>query len=558
MVERKPTALQKKLGEMRRKAEEREAERRAQKAGIPYIDLRKIPANVEALKLIPEATAKEAQAAVVEMRKNEVAVATADPQSAGFLKIIGQLESQGYTPKTFIASKSGIQKFWDSYRFILEQAKEITGKVELEPAHLEDLTKRLTSFQKVQAEIQGLDFSQATTVTLLEIVLAGALATRASDIHFEAQEEKARIRFRLDGLLHDVFANLPPRNYEHLLSRIKLLSGLKLNVRDQAQDGRFTVGLIAKEIEIRVSILPSEFGEATVMRLLDPDAIKVTLSDLGLREDDLEVVKRQLSKPNGLLLNTGPTGSGKTTTLYAFLGQIADPEVKIITIEDPIEYKIPGIQQTQVDPKAGYTFASGLRSILRQDPDVVLVGEIRDRDTADIALQAALTGHLVFSTLHTNDAVGAVPRLVNLGVQPASIGPATNVVIAQRLVRKLCLTCRKKTEPPPELKTRIKKFLERLPAKVNRQPYEDPILYQTAGCDACNGFGYRGRIGIFEFFETGPEFEQAILKEASEVVLRKFVAEQGMVTMQQDGILKSLAGITSFEEVEKTTGTLVW
>ncbi len=558
MPELKPTGLQKKLSEMRREAEEREAQRRAKKFGYPYIDLRKIPVGVEALRLIPEAEAKEAEAAAVEARRSEVAVATTDPESTAFKSIIKKLEASHLTLKIFIASKSAIEKAWELYKFIPQEREEITGKVEIEKKNFEALMARLTSFQLVQNEFKNFDFKKITTTRVLETILAGSLAIAASDIHFEAEERKTRIRFRVDGVLHDIFGDLPLDIYDHLISRIKLLSGLKINIRDEAQDGRFTIALASKEVEVRVSIIPSEFGETIVMRLLDPNAIKVDLSGLGLRPDDLELVQRQLKKPNGLLLNTGPTGSGKTTTLYAFLRQVAGPEIKIITIEDPIEYRLGGIEQTQVDPKAGYTFASGLRSILRQDPDVILVGEIRDRDTADIALQAALTGHLVFSTLHTNDAIGAVPRLIDLGVTAASIGPAVNLIIAQRLVRKLCVYCRKKVEPAAELKNKIKNFLGKLPAKIDQRPYQGPTIYKSVGCDKCVGFGYKGRIGIFEFFETGPEFEEAILKEASEVVLGKLAEEQGMVTMQQDGLLKVLAGVTSFDELEKITGSIAW
>jgi type II secretory ATPase GspE/PulE/Tfp pilus assembly ATPase PilB-like protein len=295
-----------------------------------------------------------------------------------------------------------------------------------------------------------------------------------------------------------------------------------------------------------------------VLRILDPDSISIELSSLGLRPDDLAIVSREISKPNGLILNTGPTGSGKTTTLYAFLKKMNSPEIKIITLEDPIEYKIEGIEQTQTDTEAGYTFANGLRAIVRQDPDVILVGEVRDLETADIALQAALTGHMVFSTLHTNDAVGAVPRLVNLGAKVTSIGPALNLVIAQRLVRKLCVRCKKSREITADLKAKIDEFLNKLPPRVDRTPYQTPTIFEPVGCAECGGFGYRGRVGIFEFLEGGPDLEELILKEASEFSLKKLAIRQGMVTMQEDGLLKILRGETSREEVEDTTGHIDW
>jgi type IV pilus assembly protein PilB len=294
------------------------------------------------------------------------------------------------------------------------------------------------------------------------------------------------------------------------------------------------------------------------MRILDPAATLVGLPDLGLREDNLALVKTQLERPNGLILNTGPTGSGKTTTLYAFLRAINNSTMKIITLEDPIEYRVEGIEQTQVDEDAGYTFANGLRAIVRQDPDVILVGEVRDLETADIALQAALTGHLVFSTLHTNDAVGAVPRLINLGVKPVSIGPALALTIAQRLVRVLCPDCKKPVTLDGDLQKKIKKFLDRLPVKVNRVPYEHYVVYGPVGCAKCNNIGYRGRVGIFEFLQGGPDLEQTILKEASEVSLRELAKRQEMITMQEDGVLKALLGKTTFDEVKGATGEIEW
>ncbi len=295
-----------------------------------------------------------------------------------------------------------------------------------------------------------------------------------------------------------------------------------------------------------------------VLRLLDPDAIHVSLNQLGLREDDLLMVGRELKMPNGLILNTGPTGSGKTTTLYAFLQSIANPEVKIITIEDPIEYRVEGIEQTQVDPEAGYNFVDGLRSIMRQDPDIILVGEIRDRDTADIALQASLTGHLVFSTLHANDAVGAVPRLVDLGVKPTTIGSAVSLVIAQRLVRRLCSECKKAINSDRELKSKIENFLNKLPGKIDKAPYAKFTVYEPVGCVKCNNFGYKGRVGIFEFMESQTGFEEAILKDASRVTLKELARKQGMVPMQEDGIVKVLEGATTFNEVESATGPIEW
>ncbi|MGC8776269.1 MAG: GspE/PulE family protein, partial [Minisyncoccia bacterium] len=299
--------------------------------------------------------------------------------------------------------------------FIPEQQAKITGKVEITKSNLEKLIAQFSNLIALQEEFKKINFSSTSVTDLLQLILAGAISNKSSDIHFEAKENGARLRFRIDGVLNDVYDQIPLKNYNALVSRIKLLSGLKINVHEETQDGRFTINLGGKEIEMRVSIIPSEFGETIVMRILDPEAILVDFDKLGIRPDDLKILERNIKKPNGLILNTGPTGSGKTTTLYTILRKINDPEIKIITIEDPIEYKIEGIEQTQVNPDVNYTFASGLRAVVRQDPDIILVGEIRDKETADIALQAALTGHLVLSTLHTNDAIGAIPRLIDLG-----------------------------------------------------------------------------------------------------------------------------------------------
>lgn len=550
--------LRTKLTKLRREGEERAAERLAKKLNLSYIDLSKMPVSLEAVRVILESDARDSKVACVELKSNKIAIAATNPELPATKAMIEKLRAQKYEPKVFVVSPSGLEIAWRFYRFIKPASEEITGRVSITKERVEELRDRLINIDAVKKEFEGLDFAKVSPVTVIEIILGGALAMRASDIHTEAEEKKAKIRFRVDGLLHDVFDDLPLHAYQALVSRIKLLSEMKLNVHDEAQDGRFTIGLAGREIEMRVSVIPAEFGETIVMRILDPSATLVGLPDLGLREDNLVIIKKQLARPNGLILNTGPTGSGKTTTLYAFLRTLNNPEIKIITLEDPIEYRIEGVEQTQVDEEAGYTFANGLRAIVRQDPDVILVGEVRDLETADIALQAALTGHLVLSTLHTNDAVGAVPRLINLGVKAVSIGPALTLAIAQRLVRVLCKDCKKLAATPDELKTRIKKFLDRLPAKLDKSKYKNYAIYEPVGCAKCNNIGYKGRVGIFEFLEGGPDLEKTILKEASEVALREVAKRQEMVTMQEDGILKVLEGKTTFNEVESVTGEIEW
>ena len=329
-----------------------------------------------------------------------------------------------------------------------------------------------------------------------------------------------------------------------------------MNVRDEAQDGRFTIGLGGKEIEMRVAVAPSEFGEVIVMRVLDPDAINLSLKDLGFRKDDLEIIEAELKRPNGLILNTGPTGSGKTTTLYAFLKHKNSPEIKIITIEDPIEYHLVGIEQTQVDPEANYTFVNGLKSIMRQDPDVILIGEVRDKETAEIAIQAALTGHLVFSTVHANQAAGAIPRLIDLGVKPTSIGPSLNLIIAQRLVKRLCEKCKTVDKGAAKLKSKIEKLLDSLPKQVVRNDYKSVSIYKPVGCKECGEVGYKGRIAIYELLQVTKEIEKLMNRQAGEIEIQEFALKEGMATMQQDGILKVASGITTLEEVEKVTGPI--
>ena len=423
---------------------------------------------------------------------------------------------------------------------------KITGRVTVPPSILSEIQKEIKNIPNLKEKIEEVLVKRVTEI--LEIILGGAISLEASDIHIEPEEEKVKLRTRIDGVLQDVMF-LDQKTYETLLSRIKLLSGIKLNIADRPQDGRFSVLIEETEIEIRVSTLPAEYGESIVLRILNPKAL-IKLESLGLRKDLLEIFEKEIKKPTGMIVVTGPTGSGKTTTLYAILKKINQPEIKTITIEDPIEYHLEGISQTQVNPSKGYDFASGLKSIMRQDPDVILVGEIRDLETAKIALQAALTGHLVLSTLHTNDAAGAISRLQSLGEKPANIAPAINIVIAQRLVRKVCPKCKKLEKVSPQELTNIKKALKNIPQSMAKYPKNLKIPKAT-GCKDCNPTGYRGRIGIFEEFLVGPEMEKFILTSPSVSALREKAVGKGMVTMYQDGLLKVLEGTTTIDEVER-------
>jgi type II secretory ATPase GspE/PulE/Tfp pilus assembly ATPase PilB-like protein len=430
---------------------------------------------------------------------------------------------------------------------------KIAGKIKISEDIFADLRGKIKNIADFKIVIERLLGEETTE--LAAALLSGGILLEASDLHIEPEAEQSKLRIRVDGILQDVML-FDQKVYQKLLSRIKLLSGIKLNITDKPQDGRFSILLTGTSIEIRTSTLPAEYGESIVLRILNPKTL-IQVEDLGLRRDLLELFKKEINKPNGMIIVTGPTGSGKTTTLYAFLNIIKKPEIKIITIEDPIEYHLEGISQTQVAPEKGYDFASGLRSIVRQDPDVILVGEIRDLETAQIALQAALTGHLVLTTLHTNDAAGTIARLQALGEKPVNIAPAINVTIAQRLVRKVCKKCRKLILVPPALSKKIKDILKELPVGVKipnlASSFKIPQA-QVKGCQECNFTGYRGRVGIFEAFLIDDELEKFILTAPSISDLRERAIRKGMITMHQDGVIKVLEEITTLEEVERVTG----
>ena len=366
----------------------------------------------------------------------------------------------------------------------------------------------------------------------------------------ERKEDKARLRIRIDGILQDaVFFSQDL--YHNLLSRIKLLSKIKLNITDKPQDGRFTIIIDDLRIEIRTSTLPAEYGESIAIRILNPKSL-IQIDDLGLRQDLYDIFLKEIKKPNGMIIVTGPTGAGKTTTLYAFLMKIQSPEIKIITIEDPIEYHIQGVSQTQVAPEKGYSFSEGLRSIVRQDPDVILVGEIRDLETAKISLQAALTGHLVLSTLHTNDAAGTIPRLIDLGAEASSVAPAVKMVVAQRLARKVCQECVELSKSSPEELHEIKSVLKGLEGKFGLPKKLDNVkLPKAKGCKACGNDGYKGRKGIFEVFLVDADVEKFILTNPAVSAIKDMLVKKGMITMYQAGLIEVVLGETTLEEIKK-------
>ena len=429
----------------------------------------------------------------------------------------------------------------------MPEAKKILGSVAISPDIIEEAKKEIKNIESFKKKIEN--YLSQNVTALLDVILFGAIILDASDIHIETQEDESKLRIRLDGILQDVVF-FDHTTYHHLLSRLKLLSKLKLNITDKPQDGRFSIEVEDLLIEIRTSSLPTEYGESIVMRILNPKSL-ITLDSLGLRKDIFKIFEKEIQKPNGMIIVTGPTGSGKTTTLYAFLKKIQNPEIKIITIEDPIEYHLKGISQTQVSPEKGYNFADGLRSIVRQDPDVILVGEIRDLETAKIALQAALTGHLVLSTLHTNDAAGTIPRLVDLGAEVSSVASGLKMAVAQRLVRKVCKKCSTLEKPSASELAEIKKGLKSLPSNIDIPDIDNVKIAKAkeGGCEACNFTGYRGRQGLFETFLVDSQMEKFILTNPPVSAVRELAVKKGMVTMYQSGLIDVISGVTTLEEV---------
>ena len=435
-------------------------------------------------------------------------------------------------------------------------AQKLTQKITLPQGLIDSLKIDLFGLDEFRAKIQETFANPDNTVTqIIEIILAGGIVFDSSDVHIEGQENDAKLRVRLDGVLQDVIT-FDKKTYEALVSRVKLLSEMKLNVSNRPQDGRFSIAAGENSVEIRASILPTEYGDSVVMRILNPKSL-IGLEEAGLRKDLYDMFLEQIKRPNGMIIVTGPTGSGKTTTLYAFLKKLQSPEVKIVTIEDPIEYHLEGISQTQVEPDKGYDFISGLRAIVRQDPDVILVGEIRDLETVDIALQAALTGHLVFSTLHTNDAIGAIPRLISLGAKPFNIGPAINMAVAQRLVRRVCEKCAVKESPSEEELAEIKEGLAAATADLAKKGVALPEIDGTLkvarakGCPHCANTGYRGRVGIYEAFKIDDELQAYVLGTPTIPGIKEIVKRKGMLTLYQDGLIKVAQRITTLEELQR-------
>jgi type IV pilus assembly protein PilB len=503
---------------------------------IPFVDLSDIPASPEAMSVLPKEIADRFKVFPLALDKVEktLDLAMADPLDLFAIEFVEQKTNLRVKP--FACDIAKLEELI-TVRYANSLSKEVTEALkDVSPEVKEGMDSFLSA---------GVGFIKDEKIAeIVSQILGFAIRARASDIHIEPQEKSTRVRYRIDGILQEKLT-VPKPLHEALVSRIKILSGLKIDEKRVPQDGRFSFRGESEDIDLRVSTLPTAWGEKVVMRLLKKTGGVPELSELGLRGLALKNLENAITRPHGIIIICGPTGSGKTTTLYSVISRINTSKVNIVTLEDPIEYKIPGVNQVQVNPAAGLTFASGLRAFLRQDPNIILVGEIRDRETADLAIQASLTGHLVFSTLHTNDASGALPRLLDMGAEPYLLASSMTAVLAQRVVRKIHEDCKEEYTPDPKVIEDMKNVLGPLWTKGD----SEVKLYHGTGDPECAGSGYYGRIGIFEVMPVSEKISRLILERKSASDIEKVAREEGMVTMKQDGYLKVLEGITTIEEV---------
>lgn len=528
-------------------------------SGLPYVDLTQKKIDKGTLNILTGKAAEKYSVIPFGKIGKYLNVAMTDPNNLQAIEYIEKMT--GLKLKPYLASE-------ESIKISLEQYDDYSTEVE---TAMSDIMEKAPDEDKEEEKPQ-----KATVATItqdapitraLNTILEYAAKSRASDIHIEPREKDVKIRYRIDGILYNTMT-LPKHIQPALVSRVKILSNLKIDEHRIPQDGRSQLKFEDREVDLRISITPIVFGEKIVIRLLDKSTGMITLENLGIKGRAYRIIDEGTKKPQGMILSTGPTGSGKSTTLYAALSKMSTPQVNIITVEDPVEYNVGGINQIQVNNAVGLTFASGLRSILRQDPDVIMVGEIRDKETAELAVQSALTGHTVLSTLHTNSAAGALPRLIDMDIEPFLIASTVNTVIAQRLVRKVCEHCKVEHDASPSLTGAIKVALKGiLPSK--NDPIEKtkelgfeklPFMEETTfkfqkgkGCDECKGTGFWGRIGVYEIFNISPKIEEMIIARSSSSDIQQQAVAEGMVTMRQDGFLKALAGITTLEEVARTT-----
>lgn len=520
--------------------------------GVPFVNLIKEIIPQDILQIVPEPIAKKYKIVAFERSPQELKVAMLNPEDIQTIDFIRK--KTGLKIITCLTSEESINVILKQYE---KSLKAEFGDIISKDSEEVENGKPGEDLEKIA---QGLPI-----IRIVDTLIKHAILEEASDIHIEPEEKEVRIRYRIDGILHDAMT-LPRQVKDGIIARIKVLSNLKLDEHRVPQDGRFKIEKEGMKISFRVSILPIFDGEKVVMRLLDESTKGLTLEQMGLYGNALEIMHRQIKKPNGMVLVTGPTGSGKTTTLYTIMDILNTPEVNISTVEDPVEYRMQRINQTQIYPKIGLTFAAGLRALLRQDPNIIMVGEIRDNETMEMAIHAAMTGHLVLSTLHTNSAAGTIPRLLDMGAEPFLVASTLNVVMAQRLVRKLCPDCRKEYKlTDNELKSleenfEMNKILQSIKASgvlkskfSEKDQWKDIKFYRPGGCEQCSGNGYHGRIGIFEVLETDEEIGKMIAQKSTSEEIERKGKEKGMVTMLEDGFTKAIQSITSIEEIIRVT-----
>lgn len=522
---------------------------RAISIGVPYVDLSNVKVDQNILKNLSKEMAKKYNAVPFGFSGNMLNVAMLNPNNVQVIEFVER--KSGFRVNPYMASEEGIKRIIDQYQDLSAEVSEALKAVDVTPI----IKTPVGSDDKIGDLVQDAPVTRAVN-TILEY----AVKSKASDIHVEPWEDALKIRYRIDGILQETMS-LPVHIEAALVSRIKILSNLKIDEHRVPQDGRFEINVENQEIDIRVSISPTVHGEKVVMRLLNKSAGVIDLEALGIRGRAFNMIVEGIKRPHGMILSTGPTGSGKTTTLYAVLTRLNTTAVNIITLEDPVEYQVKGVNQIQINSAVGLTFASGLRSVLRQDPDVIMVGEIRDAETADLAVQSSLTGHTVLSTLHTNSASGVLPRLLDMEIEPFLIASTVSISIGQRLVRKLCPKCKEEYKATPSLNEAIEKTIGHLLPKDEKElkalGYEKAPkfgakefnLYKAKGCPQCNNTGYAGRIGIFEVFGMSTEMEKLVVNHATTSEIQKQAIAEGMITLRQDGFFKALEGITTIEEV---------
>lgn len=500
-----------------------------------YINLDNLQINSDIIRLIPKEIALKYKAISFSKTSSDLKVGMTDPANVEAIEFIKK--ATGYNIIPYFVTESD---FHNALRFYKTEIKQ----------EFKDIIQK-----NIQESKKGTktDETALPIIKIVDTIVEYAISEGASDIHVESLETGALVRYRVDGILHDA-VDLPKEVLHPIIARIKILSNLKIDEHRLPQDGRFKIRLNDQDVSFRVSIIPTYFGEKIVMRILEDSAKNYSLNNLGLNDKDKDIVASNIRKPNGMILVTGPTGSGKSTTLYTVLGILNTPEVNINTVEDPIEYSMPRVNQMQVSPTIGLTFSSGLRAFLRQDPNIIMVGEIRDTETADIAINAAMTGHLVLSTLHTNDSLGAIPRLIDMHIEPYLIATTVNLVMGQRLVRKLCEHCKKQTEPSKQIRDNLIKSMDNNQALTDklRDDIQTKPFFSAEGCNYCTN-GYKGRIGIYEVCEITPTLRQMILEKRSANDLKLQAFKEGLTLMMQDGLDKALSGITTIEEVLRVT-----